>query len=115
MRKYIVCALVMLQLAIQPAWAQTRDYNALRKLARGAANVTLSWVEIPRQIMHVTDPDETEPTTHDVAGVFWGPVKGFAFFLGRMALGTYELVTFLVPPYRPLVEPEFVISEEEGE
>lgn len=83
------------------------DQNPLRKVARGAVNVTLGWAEIPRQVIKVNKENG------DIAGVFWGPLKGFAFFIGRTAIGVYEVTTFLLPPYKPVVKPEFIFSEEE--
>jgi putative exosortase-associated protein (TIGR04073 family) len=91
---------------------QAQEHNPFRKLARGTVNIGLGWVEIPRQTMHVTRGDDTA-VTHDMAGVFWGPLKGFAYFVGRTFLGAYEITTFLLPPYRPLVEPEFIFSDKE--
>ncbi|MFA5338202.1 MAG: exosortase system-associated protein, TIGR04073 family [Candidatus Omnitrophota bacterium] len=83
------------------------DQNPLRKVSRGAVNATLGWVEIPRQMMKVNK------AKGDVAGVFWGPLKGFAFFVGRTAVGIYEVTTFLLPPYKPVVSPEFIFSEDD--
>lgn len=82
------------------------DQNPLRKVARGAVNTTLGWVEIPRQMI------KENKSKGDIAGVFWGPLKGFAFFVGRTAVGLYEVTTFLIPPYKPVVNPEFILSEE---
>ncbi len=85
------------------------DQNPLRKVARGAVNVTLGWVEIPRQMIKVNK------TKGDIAGVFWGPLKGFAFFVGRTAVGLYEVTTFLIPPYKPVVNPEFILSDDDND
>ncbi|MFA5271583.1 MAG: exosortase system-associated protein, TIGR04073 family [Candidatus Omnitrophota bacterium] len=82
------------------------DQNPLRKIARGTVNVTLGWTEIPRQMIKVNKD------SGDIAGVFWGPLKGFAFFLGRTAVGVYEVTTFLLPPYKPVVNPEFILSDD---
>ncbi len=82
------------------------DQNPLRKIARGTVNVTLGWTEIPRQMIKVNKENG------DIAGVFWGPLKGFAFFIGRTAVGVYEVTTFLLPPYKPVVKPEFILSDD---
>jgi len=82
------------------------DQNPLRKIARGTVNVTLGWTEIPRQMIKVNKANG------DIAGIFWGPLKGFAYFLGRTAVGVYEVTTFLLPPYKPVVNPEFILSED---
>ena len=85
------------------------DQNPLRKVARGAVNTTLGWVEIPRQMIKVNK------AKGDIAGVFWGPLKGFAFFVGRTAVGLYEVTTFLIPPYKPVVNPEFILSDDDDD
>ncbi|MDD4955577.1 MAG: exosortase system-associated protein, TIGR04073 family [Candidatus Omnitrophica bacterium] len=88
---------------------RTSDQNPLRKVARGAVNTTLGWVEIPRQMI------KENKDKGDIAGVFWGPLKGFAFFVGRTAVGLYEVTTFLIPPYKPVVKPEFILSDEDSD
>ncbi|MCM8819996.1 MAG: exosortase system-associated protein, TIGR04073 family [Candidatus Omnitrophica bacterium] len=82
------------------------EYNPLRKISRGVANTALCWVEIPRQAVKVTKEKG------ESAGIFWGPLKGLTYMTRRFCVGVYEVVTFLVPPYKPLLEPEFVFSEE---
>jgi putative exosortase-associated protein (TIGR04073 family) len=82
------------------------DQNPLRKIARGTVNATLGWTEIPRQMIKVNKD------SGDIAGVFWGPLKGFAYFIGRTAVGVYEVTTFLLPPYKPVVNPEFILSDD---
>jgi len=41
------------------------------------------------------------------------PVKGVSYFVGRTVLGIYEITTFLIPPYKPVVTPEFIFSDDE--
>ena len=94
-----------------PLYAQ--DYNPLSKLSRGASNFVLGWVEIPRQIILVKQ--ERGDGAGDIAGLFWGPVKGVACFFGRTVVGAYEVATFLIPTYKPLVEQEYIFTEEEEE
>ncbi len=107
-----ICSLaIVFQLFVGPVYSQ--EHNPLRKLARGAANIALCWVEVPRQMLHVT-AGESEKVTNDVAGAFWGPVKGLSYCVGRLFLGVYETATFLIPPYKNLVSPEFIFTEEEG-
>ena len=111
MAKKIFLLILAVQMIALPLYAQ--DYNPLSKLSRGASNFALGWVEIPRQVIKVKQ--ERGDGAGDIAGLFWGPVKGVAFFLGRTVVGVYEVVTFLIPTYKPLVEPEYIFSEEEEE
>jgi putative exosortase-associated protein (TIGR04073 family) len=85
------------------------ELSPLRKIARGAANTTLGWLEIPRQTIKVNKEKG------DIAGAFWGPLKGFAYFVGRTAVGIYEVTTFLLPPYKAAIEPEFIFSDEDDD
>jgi putative exosortase-associated protein (TIGR04073 family) len=85
------------------------DQNPLRKIARGASNTTLGWLEIPRQTIRVSREKG------EIGGTFWGPLKGFAYFIGRTAVGIYEVTTFLLPPYKSVVEPEFIFADDEPE
>jgi putative exosortase-associated protein (TIGR04073 family) len=88
-----------------------KEQTALTKLTRGVSNLAMGWVEIPKQMMSVKK--EHGDGAGDVAGFFWGTAKGFAHFLGRTAVGAYETVTFFVPSFDPVIEPEYVFSEEE--
>jgi putative exosortase-associated protein (TIGR04073 family) len=109
MAKKIFCLLIVAVFFTLNVYAQ--DYNALRKLGRGAVNLTLAGVEIPRQM--IDSREAAGDTTGDIMGIFLGIPKGILCFLGRTALGAYELVTFPFPPYKPLVKPEFIFSEED--
>ena len=97
--------LIILQLLSLPVYAG--DYNALRKLSRGIVNTLLAGIELPRQMMKVNEAEGT------VAGVFWGPLKGLFCALKRTAVGVYEIASFPLPRYTPLLEPEFIFEEEE--
>ena len=115
MFKKALLVAVVLQLFFLPLYAQEgqdskANYGPLRKLARGAVNATLSVLEIPRQMIRVKQ--EAGDTTGDIVGITWGPLKGIACFIGRTAIGALELVTFAIPEYDPIIEPEFIFSEE---
>jgi putative exosortase-associated protein (TIGR04073 family) len=88
-----------------PLYAQ--NYNPLRKIARGVVNTSLGWLEIPRQMIKVNEKKG------DIAGIFWGTLRGLSFALMRTTVGVYEVATFIIPPYKEVVEPEFIFSEEE--
>ncbi len=85
------------------------SYTPLRKISRGLTNTAFCWMEIPRQTIKV------KKERGEKAGILLGPLKGLAYTFGRCGVGIYEIVTFLVPPYKPLIDPEFVFSEKEEE
>lgn len=101
----IVCAIFLLPLC---AYAEQEElsYTSLRKVARGAVNFSFGWLEIPKQIGKVNSEKG------DLAGFFWGPLKGIRCFLQRTWAGVVEMTTFLIPPYEPRLEPEFIFEED---
>ena len=103
MIKRICFLVIILQLLTLHLYAQ--DYNALRKISRGVVNTSLGWTEIVRQMIEVNEEEG------EVAGFFWGSLKGLVYALGRTLTGVYEVATFLLPPYSSLVEPEFIFSK----
>lgn len=101
----ILCLVIIMQLFAFSVYAG--EYNALRKFGRGFTNISLSIIEIPRQMTKVSREEGM------AAGTFYGLLKGCAFFVGRAAVGTLEIITFPFPPYKPLIEPEFVLTDED--
>ena len=79
------------------------------KGARGIANVSLGWIEFPKQIYVTFNEDGA------AAGFFIGPAKGFGMAIVRTLSGIGELATFFIPfPgfYDPIFEPGFVWQKE---
>jgi putative exosortase-associated protein (TIGR04073 family) len=103
--KKVVLVVFILQFVALALYAD--DYTPMRKLGRGVANFSLAIAEVPRQVDLVRDESGT------LAGLTYGTVKGLTFFLGRTVLGVYEAATFLLPTYKPLVEPEFILTDED--
>lgn len=111
MVKIIFLLAFILQLLISPVYAES--YNALRKFARGATNIVLSCVEVPRQMIKVRE--EIGQPGGDIAGFFYGMLKGASYWVGRTCIGVYEVSTCIIPSYKPIVEPEFIFSDQEEE
>ena len=81
----------------------------LRKLGRGIANVATGALELPNNVVSVTEEDGY------IAGVTYGIIKGLAWSVLRIAVGAYETVTFLIPipfHYEPILKPEFLLTDE---
>ncbi len=75
------------------------------KFARGVANFTLGWMELPKQV-YVVGTNEGW-----VAGALRGPFDGLGMFVARTIAGAYEILTFPVPippSYGPMLRPEYV-------
>lgn len=105
----LISFLAMICLGVLTGYAQ--EQTALSKLSRGFTNVTLGWMELGKQPIKVKQ--ERGDVAGDVAGLTWGLVKGFSHFIGRTVVGVYEMATFFVPSFEPIIEPEYIFSEEE--
>ena len=106
MVKKICFLVIIIQLLTLPLYAQedNAEQNPLRKLARGTTNVCLGWTEIIHQMIIVNK------TEGPMVGFFWGPLKGLAYAIARTYTGVFEVITFLIPPQEPLIEPEFIFE-----
>ena len=83
--------------------------GATRKLGRGLANTGLGWVEVFKGIQSVSDEKGFW------AGLTWGPLYGAANAIKRTGVGVAETLTFPVSGpnhYEPVLEPEFVLGDE---
>ncbi|MBI3321995.1 MAG: exosortase system-associated protein, TIGR04073 family [Candidatus Omnitrophica bacterium] len=102
-------ALVMLAGAA-PAFAEPMESGkAFTKLTRGAINIVTGWVEVPKRI------SETSKQSGTAAGFTWGLLRGIGHGFIRTSAGVYEFLTFPFPAppgYEPVIQPEYVFTEE---
>lgn len=97
--------LAALALAVVPAApALAAKQTAVRKLGRGLADITCSFLEVPGHIVEMNRE----------RGPAWGYTLGFVEGLSavgvRGLVGVYELLTapFPIPAgYQPVIQPEF--------
>ena len=81
----------------------------IRKLGRGVANTLTGPLELPRNIVSVTEEEGY------AAGLTYGILKGIAWSVLRTTVGIYETITFPIPlpsNYDPILEPEFLLRGE---
>jgi putative exosortase-associated protein (TIGR04073 family) len=79
------------------------------KLGRGLGNLTLGWVEVPKQVTCVSRERGW------LSGIMRGTIDGVGMSVARMIAGVYEIVTFPIPippRYQPMVMPEYVWNPE---
>ncbi len=114
----ITIALVLILSAGTPLWAAEPEGDKAKpsapdslitqmgkKFSRGAANFSLGWIEVPKQIARVSTRSGWVP------GLVLGPIQGLGMFVARTVAGAYEVLTFPAPVplrYQPMIEPEFV-------
>ena len=105
----IAILVVTALLPATPAGAEMETGSAMQKLGRGAVNIITGWVEVPKRIA------ETAHEQGAAAGFTWGLLRGLGHGFVRTSAGFYELFTFPFPAppnYAPVIEPEFVFSED---
>jgi len=105
--KGLIIALVMLMVLAVASSSYAQD--PAKKLGRGLANILTGWIELPKNIYDVSVEE------NPLAGLTIGLAKGIGMTIVRTGAGIYEVVTFPFPipeDYGPVLEPEFVFSEQ---
>lgn len=105
--KGLIIALVMVMVLAVATASYAQD--PAKKLGRGLANILTGWIELPKNIYDVSVED------NPLAGLTIGLAKGIGMTIVRTGAGIYEVITFPFPipeDYGPVLEPEFVFSEE---
>lgn len=87
--RHVAWVVVVAVIAGQSPSAFAQD--PIHKMGRGLGNVLTCWIELPKNV-HLGMQEE-----NPFFGVGWGVVKGAGLTLTRLAVGTYEAVTFPVP------------------
>ena len=107
MKKGLIIAVVMVMILAVATASYAQD--PAKKLGRGLANILTGWIELPKNIY------DTSVEDNPLAGLTIGLAKGIGMTIVRTGAGIYEVVTFPFPipeDYGPVLEPEFVFSEE---
>jgi len=82
-------------------------YRVPRKLARGTVNILSGPFEIFNQPIRLASKENYFMA--QVAGVVAGIPVGLGYGVGRIAAGTFDIVTFpILVPQRAIIEPEFI-------
>jgi putative exosortase-associated protein (TIGR04073 family) len=101
MRRLIGSALVLVAILLaSPAAAQT----APRKFLRGLAGMTTAFLEVPGNMVALTE------SRGPAEGIPLGFAKGLGMIIPRTLVGLWEFLSapFPVPAgYRPILDPEF--------
>ena len=112
-RTHIVAAAIALATALSgvPAFAAenpTSPENPATKLARGVANASFGWVEVPKQ-------GTLGSQEAGLPGFIAGLAKGLGIGAGRTLVGAMEIGTFWAPipeGYAPILNPPTVFEKE---
>ncbi len=74
-----------------------------KKALNGWTNLSLGVLEIPKNMINMTNEEDS----NIVYGVIGGGVKGVVDTIGRMTVGAFDLLTFPLPT-KPVVYPQFI-------
>ncbi|MFH0811108.1 MAG: exosortase system-associated protein, TIGR04073 family [Pseudomonadota bacterium] len=85
--------------------------KVFRKLGRGAANVVTAPLEVANQPLNYLARTQTPGLTASATALAMGLPAGVLWAAYRAVAGAFDLATFLIPPFQPLIQPEFVSNE----
>ncbi|WP_394754131.1 exosortase system-associated protein, TIGR04073 family [Crenothrix sp.] len=74
-----------------------------KKAINGFANITTGFLEVPKNMINLTNEEDS----NIVYGVIGGGVKGIIDAVGRMTVGTFDLLTAPLPT-KQVVYPKYV-------
>ncbi len=78
-------------------------YQFRQKLRRGITNLAAGWMEIPLKTVGEITFGRRSPLENMMVGLFVGTTRG----LERTLFGVWETGTFYLPPYDPILRPEY--------
>lgn len=85
------CVLSGALMAAPTAHAESYIKGFSDKVSQGLANITFGFVEIPKNIINISND-------HNIfVGMTWGLLRGVGHTVGRTLVGTAELVTSPIP------------------
>jgi putative exosortase-associated protein (TIGR04073 family) len=94
----VLVVFLALGLLVPPAAAA--EEGAGQKFTRGALNTTTGWTDLPKEVV-------TQSAEDPYRGMTYGFLDGLASGTKRTLYGTWDFVTFPIPPYnKPVMEPE---------
>jgi len=79
------------------------EYTAQDKFTRGIVNLFTCWIEMPLSI------HEVSVNENPVMGVLYGIPLGLGKTAVRLGTAALELVTFPLPPFEPMIDPEYLV------
>jgi putative exosortase-associated protein (TIGR04073 family) len=102
--------IVVSVLAVNLVTTEASAQDPAKKFCRGLLNVTTGFLEVPKNIRDTGRQDGLG------MALTYGAAKGMFCTLRRMAVGVYEMVTFLLPlpeGYAPILkDPEYFLGKE---
>ncbi len=91
-----------LQQTPQP-YVRSYELVVADKALHGFANVTTGFLEIPKNMINLTNEEDS----NIMFGVFGGAIKGVVDSVGRMGAGAVDLITAPLPT-KPIAQPQYI-------
>lgn len=101
-----------------PCWAKDPStlapeppiYQPFKKLSRGIVNAVTAPLEVPNQIYWQARKGKNEPG-RIISGYVEGVFIGTGWTIARFLVGSYDIITFPIPPYKKsLIQPEYLFD-----
>lgn len=111
-QKWLVAGLIVFALILNCSlvFAKDKPCNMIEKGTRGASNILFAFLEMPNAV------EKTGNEKGALAGATTGVAKGLYRSAERLVVGVYEVATFFLPPYGPVInEPEFFLEKAQDE
>lgn len=118
-RAFLLLPFLLLSIAPSIAWGQVDDpyadgasyeensdvdrYKFRQKIRRGITNLAAGWMEIPLKTVGEITFGSRSPLENMMVGLMVGTTRG----LERTLFGIWETSTFYLPPYDPILIPEY--------
>ena len=109
MKAIIFGLIVIMLLSVSTlSYAEDEKYDISDKFMRGIADIVTSPVEIIHGIDQArkqgAETSSVLPSGGIDSAILWGPLNGILRMLTRAAVGVYEVVTFPIPSYKPILK-----------
>ena len=101
----VIFLLLMNHTAILNAQGLEKEYTVFDKFSRGLYNAATFYFEIPITIYEVSVEE------NPLLGILYGMPLGFAKAIIRMTAAAIEITTSPLPPFEPIVEPEYLFFQ----
>lgn len=100
----IFATLALTAFLLSAPQAQADDYGKTigNKALSAFSNIGLCWVELPKNVINTSNNADFL-----FFGVTGGLIKGVAHMVGRVLVGTTDLLTFPLPT-QPIAQPDYV-------
>lgn len=108
MKKLIVIVLLLFFFSVKSAYCGWDYFPKIgEKFGRGLYNVMYSWLEVPKSIEQGIIEDRP------YKAISIDPLRGLCWMVGRIGVGSYEIISFPFPQ-KPILRPTYIVKDLRG-